>query len=88
MESELYRSLACYDNRDETIVFDVELRNFPIERIRPLFEVGGDKEMYGSFKIGRYQQPEIRRLLPESIEFDWNEEKFSYFLECSDRAET
>lgn len=88
MESELSRSVACYDKRDDKLVFDIELDHFPIDRIRPFWETGEDKEMICIYKIERYQMPEIRSILPKNIEFEWNEEKYEYFLECHQKAET
>lgn len=88
MEHELSRSVACYDKRDDQHVFEVELAHFPIERIRPLWNTGKDKEMLMVYKIERYQIPDIRSILPKNIDFEWNEAKFEYFLECHQKTET
>jgi len=87
MEYDLVRSVACYDRRDDTLVFEIDLDHFPIDRIRPLWKTGEDKEMIYTYKIERYQMPEIRSLLPKNIEFEWNEEKYEYHLECHQEAE-
>ena len=84
MEYRLIRTLTCYSNTDEKIVFDVQIKGFELDKFQVEFGVNADNPMYDSYELKVGNIPFIKQYLPESIGINWDFNNYAYFIEAID----
>ncbi len=81
MEYRLIRTLSCYSNKNEQLVFDVQLQNFDLGKFQIEFHVGEGNPMYDCFTISAKNLPFLKSFLPLSIGINWDFNNYSYIVE-------
>ncbi len=82
MEHRLIRTLTCFSNTDERLVFDVQLQDFNLQDFQKEFKESSDNPMYDSYEISVKNLPFLKTYLPKSICINWDFNKYAYFIEC------
>jgi hypothetical protein len=84
MEYRLIRTLSCYSNKDERLVFDVQLNGFKLKKFQEEFCVNKDNPMYDCFPISVKNIPFLNSYLPTEVGINWDFINYSYVLEVVD----
>lgn len=82
MEYRLKRTLSCFDNQTEKLVFDVCFEKFDLRSFQSEFDIAKDNPMYDSIKVKVKNIPFIKDSLPSFISINWNFNDYSYFVEA------
>ena len=82
MDYRIVRTLSCFSNKSEALVFDVRFENFDLELFQGEFNVSKDNPMYDSYPIMVKNLPLIKDALPSGVNINWNFNDFSYFVDA------
>jgi len=82
MEYRLIRTVTCYLNQDESLVFDVRLEGFDLPKFQAEFGVGASNPMYDSYSVTVQNLSFLKSYLPNTTGINWDFNKFSYFVEA------
>ncbi|WP_435407039.1 DUF7683 domain-containing protein [Reinekea marina] len=82
MNYRMVRTLTCFTNETERLVFDVKLVNFNLGEFQKEFDVPKENLMYDCFGVGVANLPFLKQYLPDSIAINWDFNSFSYFVEA------
>ncbi len=82
MEYRLIRTLTCYSNSDERIVFDVQLEKFDLAGFQKEFGIEENNPMYDSYEVKAKNVPFTKLFVPSSIGINWDFNDYAYFIEA------
>lgn len=82
MDYRMVRTLTCFANDTERLVFDVKLVNFDLGEFQKEFNVPSENPKYDCFKVGAKNLPFLMGYLPDSVAINWDFNSFSYFVEA------
>ena len=82
MEYRLIRTLSCYSNKNEQLVFDVQLQNFELDKFQVEFRVDKGNPMYDCFPVSAKNIPFLKSFLPLTVGINWDFNNYSYMVEA------
>ena len=82
MKYRVRRTLSCFDNQSDKLVFEVCFEEFDLELFQSEFDVSKDNPMYDSFPVKVENIPVIKEALPSFLNINWNFKDYSYFVEA------
>jgi len=82
MEYRIIRTLTCYSNSNERIVFDVQLQNFDLVEFQKEFLIDENNPMYDSYELKAKNLPFIKAFVPSTVGIYWDFNNYAYFVEA------
>lgn len=82
MEYRLIRTLTCYSNTNEKIVFDVQLEGFELHKFQSEFGVDSNDPMYECYEVNVGNIPFLKQYIPKVVDINWDFNNYAYFIEA------
>ncbi len=82
MEYRIIRTLTCYLNSNERIVFDVQLQGFDLQKFQIEFNVDSENPMYDCYEVKVVNLPFLKQYLPNIVGINWDFNNCAYFIEA------